>query len=878
MAEQEGNPSTSDPGRRNDLPTTMLMMAAALASVAGFGLLFSLWWKTEVDDSFDVLRIASQEFVSGRPIIAGELAETVEFAEQSDVLDGELPQDDASEEGAQTASPEVKAAIAARAERAEWIRLRDFLVGAGKVARANEEDDVRERRRFLHLAIPYLEAARDAGFPPGRETQGNRILGESLFQLGRFDAAIVALNTAIVRDPTLQRELLPILAEAQLNSPGPRSEQSLATINRFLSDPNLLPERRWAGTLVKIRALIDLSRYRDANAVIGQALRAEPTEDLALQDQEAEFRDHLSLLHAVSLIEQAIERYGARPNDEFEDRSRVVTELSEVMEKLIDLQREASPKLAAQARLWSARAYLVQGKLDEALTRLTNVRQQRPFGAEAISGGLEEIELLARQGRGVEMLQTTRYMMREIGNVEGFDASLIAFTEFQRRLVGAIEQVRRRGEFENAIDTARSLPPVFDVSEALIQEAIGYREWAAATIADGTDLGGEVARSASVLARKRYRAAGDAFAEAARLQFDTEEYLPTQWSAIDAYQNGRHFTQSIRLLKPYLRYEQRHRKPRGLVALGRALLAEGDPRRAIEALVTCIDEYPRDPLRYRARLLAALAHAEHGELSQARGLLTDNLQDGDLTPQSAAWRDSLFTLGELLYERGYHNYLAAEQETGPEKIQILRENQPILEEAVRSLDEAVERYWPDPRAESAAYLSARAHVMSSKWPRIESMSPEILDAARRALRAQADQKLQTALRGFTDLRKHLSRREEESRLPENEQKMHRNCFMAEADVLREMDRLEDAAEAYRAVELRYMNEPPALEAILGRVSCLQRLGRSREADLLVRQAGVVLQRIPAEWNDQFAKTTRYDRQGWERLLTWMNRRIDNNGA
>ncbi len=103
------------------------------------------------------------------------------------------------------------------------------------------------------------------------------------------------------------------------------------------------------------------------------------------------------------------------------------------------------------------------------------------------------------------------------------------------------------------------------------------------------------------------------------------------------------------------------------------------------------------------------------------------------------------------------------------------------------------------------------------------MSPEILDAARRSLGTQADQELQTALRGFTDLRKHLSSREEESRLPEKEQKMHRNCFMAEADVLREMEQWEDAAAAYRAVELRYMNEPPALEAILGRASCLKEL-------------------------------------------------------
>ncbi len=584
------------------------------------------------------------------------------------------------------------------------------------------------------------------------------------------------------------------------------------------------------------------------------------------------------MLRAVVQISQAIDRYGARPLDVNEDRSQVVAELASISEDLNALQREASPQIAAQARLWSARALLAQGMYDEALTQLTAVRQQRPFGAEAILGGLEEIELLASQGRGVETLQTTRYMMRELGDARGFDASLITFEEFQRRLGDALEQLRRNGEFEHAIDVARSLPPVFEVSEALTQEGIGYREWASATIADGTDIGGNVARSASILARARYRAAGDAFAEAAELQFNTEEYLATQWSAIDAYQKGRHFSRSIRLLEPYLLYEERRRQPRGLVAYGRALLAEDKPDTAIDALTSCVIEFPRDPLRYDARLLAALAYAEKGELDKARSLLTDNLQDGELTPQSPAWRDSLLTLGELLYARAYQNYLVAEQSAEDEKIQQLRTNQPVLEEAVRYLDEAVERYWPISRAESAAYLSAQAHVMSSKWPRIESQSPEILDAARRSLRTQADQELQTALDGFITLHKHLANREEEQRLPDAEQAMLRNCLLAEADVLREMNKLEDAASAYRAVELRYMNEPPALEAILGRATCVKELGRPQEADMLVRQASVILQRIPNEWNNRFAETTRYDREGWEELLGWMNQRIDNSGA
>ena len=860
----EPSPTADASTSRRDLITTGLMASAALAAIGGFGLLFSLWWQTGITDDYEVLRIASQEFVNGRPIVAGELAATVEFEEDVDPLDeqdADRPAGSAVDGSEET--PEQKAVRQAREERQEWIRLRDFLVGAGNVARAESVEDLRERRKVLNDAIPYLIAVRDGGgFPPGRQTEGYRVLGESLYQVGRYDDAIEALTQAIRRDPTLKRDLLPALAESQRNSTAALTSQALATIEEFLGDVALQPPQRWQGELTRIRSLIGLKRWRDADQAIARARRMPRVDEISLQGAEVEFRDNLSLLWAVLRIEQAIDRYGARPQDEFADRSPAIAALEETLQNLSDLQREASPSIAAQARLSAARAFLVQGLFEDALNQLTVVRQQRPFGAEAIVGGLEEIELLADQGRGVEMLQTTRYVMRELGDASGFDASLITFDEFRRRLAGAIEQLRRTGDYENAIDTSRSLPPVFDLSEALTFEGSGYREWAAATIDDGTDIAGRVARSSSVLARSRYRAAGDAFAEAAELQFDTEQYISTLWSAIDAYQKGRHFSRSIRLLEPYLRFEQRRRQPRGLVAYGRALLAENEPERAIDALNACIVEFERDPLRYDARLMAALAYAELGDIENARRLLRDNLDDGELAPQNPTWRDSLFALGELLYERGYQNYLSTLKGTVDDRARLLRQNQPILEEAIRSLDEAVERYWPMSRARSAAYLSARAHVMSATWPRLESKSPEILDAARRSLRLQADQELQTALDGFVNLRKHLVTREEEQRLPDGEQAMLRNCFVAEADVLREMNQLEDAAGAYRAIELRYMNEPPALEAILGRARCVKELGRVQEANLLFRQASVVLSRIPGEWDGKFAEVSRYDRPGW----------------
>ncbi|TWU57509.1 tetratricopeptide repeat protein [Rubripirellula reticaptiva] len=871
-----------------DKLTTLLMLAAALTAIGGFAILFSLWWRSSVTDSYEVLRVAAQEFVAGRPIIAGELAETVHFEGEPDQPPGdteemlppegeEPPELEPAPIEGEELSPEAKAAFEEAEKLQEWIRLRDFLVGAGKVAKAQEETDFRQRRRQLLEAVRPLEASRQNGFPAGRQTEGHQMLGDAFYQLGRYPDAAIELLAAAELDPGLRRSLLSKIADSQLRSRGTSAQPALATIEELLRDSSLAPKQAWEAELIRIRSLIELKRFGDAQDAIDILLAKPVTSDVASQGEEADYRDEARLLSAIIGVQKAIDQYGAMPADTMEDRSDAMVDLRPTDEVLGSLQREAAPKTSAMARLWLARSQLVQGRLDEGLSGLTSVRGQRPFGAEAILGGLEEVELLARQGKGDEALQTTRFMMREIGDPSGFDTDAVTFTDFQRRMFAATEDLRRAGDFENAIDMARSLPPVFEKADSLMQEAIGYSEWAEKTMSDGRSPSGDISRSASILARSRYRASGDAFAQAAQLRFDTNQYVSTQWSAIEAYQKGRHFRRSIRLLEPYLRYENRRRQPRGLVAYGRALLAEGDEEKAIEAVEACIIEYPRDPLRYDARLIAAQAHAELQELDLARKYLEDNLRDGELTPQSPAWRESLMKLGEMRFEQAYQNHLAAEQAAPEEQLELMRLNQPILEEAIRYLEQTVDRYQL-PDAIGAAYNAARAHSLAADWPRIEAESPEILEAAKRSLRTQADQELQIGLDGFINLRQYLLSREEESRLPRDQEAILRNCFLAEAESLRRMTHLEDAATAYRAAELRYLNEPTALEAILGRAGCLRELGRDQESKLLIRQASVVLGRIPAEWDDRFAETTRFDRNGWEQYLTWMNSRPETSGA
>ena len=79
-------------------------------------------------------------------------------------------------------------------------------------------------------------------------------------------------------------------------------------------------------------------------------------------------------------------------------------------------------------------------------------------------------------------------------------------------------------------------------------------------------------------------------------------------------------------------------------------------------------------------------HAEKGEPDQARRLLDENLSGDLLTPDSAEWRNSLFTLGRLLHNEGRYD------------------------EAVARLEEAVARYPDAPQTLEARYLIGHCHL------------------------------------------------------------------------------------------------------------------------------------------------------------------------
>ncbi|MCR9207353.1 MAG: hypothetical protein NXI28_03925 [bacterium] len=854
MAEpDESKNDNSAPASKRSKTTVLSLAFVTMFTMVGFAYMFSIVAGGREIDAMQAMNLASAQYVAGNIVVAGDLAERSGLDQLNE-------------------------------EHMELYPMQQFLIGAGTHARANQAVSPRDRHEQMEKALPYLQRAHDLGFPEGRDSEGHRMLGATLHAMGRHAKAAKHLKQAVEIDLTLRAELLPLLARSLASSITAKPDEALRTIEAHLEESSLDERRRSEAEILRIELLNQLKRYDDSLPVIARVEEDIDGEVRSQMPWALQLRDQLSLQRGLARVGRVIEALPPSISAQLiagvpivagrELPEETKAELNDVIKVLDQLQREADPKVAGSARLLVAQSYLLLNDPDLALARLTQARQQRPFDDRGLEGGISEIELLASRGMGEDVAQTSRYLVREIGQSQYLDFPEIVRENVKQRIIDAIAMLRGAGQFAPAVETATVTSPVLGVASSHSQAGIAYRDWGEATLAAGLGPGGELSREASVLAREQFRGAGDAFAAAAKEQFDTEEYVPTLWLAIESYQKGRHFSRSAVLLEDYLRYEERGRIPRALVAHGRALLADGNAKGAIDSLQTCIIEYDRDPMRYDARLLAAQAAADLGDRERAREWLEANLSDGQLTPQSPAWRDSLLTLGEMLFAESLSQTLKSRELEWSERVEALRATRPTLQLAMRRLDEAVKRYWPMPRTQTAAYSLARGHLLTAELPEVELESTELQDTARRGLSQKANAGRQAALDQFAMLSNYLQNQQRDSDLSDKQRALLRNSLIGQADTLRDMGRFAEAADAYRDMALRYMNEPASLEAFLGQSQMMRKIGRVREADLLIRQANVVLGRIGAQWDDEFDMVTRYDRAGWERYLAWMVERLD----
>ena len=263
--------------------TTGAMLVAAVAALAGLGYLFSTLWGSKLLDRESILRIATDQYISGELITAGNLAEKVSFdTDPESLLEEALPPENTDDETPSVEAEPVSDADVAKQKDAKqkqlaWVSVRDFLVGAGKFTQGLETEDLLERRQLYRQALPSLRASQQNGFPQGRNAEGNRMLGETLFELAQYENAASVLQQAILQDPALQQTLLPMIAESQRDSVKRHSSDALETIEGFLQNPNLNPSQHWQGELIRLRCLLKDRDYGNLQNLVDE-IQSRPRE------------------------------------------------------------------------------------------------------------------------------------------------------------------------------------------------------------------------------------------------------------------------------------------------------------------------------------------------------------------------------------------------------------------------------------------------------------------------------------------------------------------------------------------------------------------------------------------------------------------------
>lgn len=707
---------------------------------------------------------------------------------------------------------------------ADEMVVKPFVLGAVTDHRAGRMLG-REERRYRLLAARWLTEARKIGFPPGREAQGLYLLGKNLYLGGQVAESVPVMLEALPLNEAHASELHRLLAGAYLDQPQPQWTEALAHNAQYLADDSLPVADRQAALLERSEIEFGLADYAQCR----QTLDAIPG-DSALASDAAVMRALLAIGEARDLAqghtpppEPALAKYG------------VALALLPAVSKVAS----PAPQTLAAIEYLRGVCQLEMGDEAAALEQLERTHAHYRDTEAGFAAGYAAADKLRRLGRIDEAMQWYRGALGAIDSEATFKNRWVTLDSLRSNSLDAYQEFLRRQHFEAAVELAGLLRPAFSPARSLQLQAQAHAQWGRHLLNEAAATTPDKAGPLTTGGRRQLREAGRLYHRLAELRAASREYPDDLYDAAEADLAGHDYSGAIESFQKYLSVESRRRRPRVLVALGEALLAQDRPAEAIQSLEECIEVHPRDPATFEGRLLASRAYGEQGKLDEAERLLLENLNGDALEPASNEWRASLFALGKLLYQSG--RYI----------------------EAIRRLEEAAERYPNAPEAPEIRYLAAEAYRRSALAVQ-QQATQEATAEGRLARRREWTQLLEKGLERFEQELNAMINRQDQRALSPLEESILRNCYFARGAVLFELGRYADAIQAYASTTNRYQQVPEVLEAYVQIAACYRRLGQEVDARSTLEQAKYTLKHLPDDAD--FSETTNYSRDEWVRLL------------
>jgi tetratricopeptide (TPR) repeat protein len=729
-----------------------------------------------------------------------------------------------------------------------------------------------ESRALYLVAARYLEEARDRGLPPGHEAQGLTLLGQCLFRSGRYAESLPALREAAKADTPDKFELYRLLTAAYLRDTVPNLKAALQFSQLALEDPGLTSRQREDALVEQSQIQLQLGDTQECRQTLSSIPPDSPVRDQALVTEA-----RCLIWEGDQLRAQSRTEVGAGQEASTDKYRQAVS----LLEQAQTLDRRGVT--TRQSQYLSAVCQRRMGDVPAALDAFVRMGRQHYGTDEALAAELNEAEIRQSRGEHDEARNLYTKVIHEAADAAVYANPWVSLADLRARLYSAQQQFQQANQFAAALAISDACQQILPADERAAMEAQAHKAWAEFLMREVAGRGSVSDQVTEAEARVHFRAAADAYQRLTSLRFTTISYTDDLWKSGECFLRGQNYEAAIPLFRQFLQHAPRALHPQGLVGLGECHLALAHYHEALQVLEQCIQSYPKHPESYQARLLAShaclqlqqLAESNRPLLEKAKQLLLDNLQNSELTPRSEQWQHSLFAYGNLLFKEGMtqealsraNGVDSADLDQRKEGLKKLyAANQSFLE-AIRRLEEAVQRYPEAVEAGTASYCIAEAYRHAAKLPD-KSLLVEPTPSRRAELAQQRRELLESAADVHLRLQTRLLEKQRQHELTAVERAVLRNTYFAYADILFYLEDYEQAIKAYLAAANRDPQDPHSLDALVQLASCYRHLNAPNEARGTLLQAKAVLARM--QQDIKFEQTTRYNRENWNELIGWLS--------
>ncbi|MBS0208074.1 MAG: tetratricopeptide repeat protein [Planctomycetes bacterium] len=695
----------------------------------------------------------------------------------------------------------------------------------------------RPRIRQYALAARLFDESFSCGWPDAQMADGLRTWGMCLLNSRQPVPARDVLRDALRQPHQQLADVEQLLIESLAQEPGADLDQALAHNDALIKLPDLSDLQRQQFTLERARLLVRAGRRPDAEAVLGTVPEKSPLATEAVIE-----RANILLDHARQIADQP------RPDVEPVELPPGVappTSPSELARRALKLL-EALPESARTSRqdvarisLLSARAHALQGNGELALKEFGLLITNSHATPEGWAATFEEAELLVRQERDADALQSYLRALGEMRQPEPFRNPWFSLDDLRRRLATTFELLHTRQEYDTAVKLIEAARPLLPVDRTAMLLGSTQAAWGRALE--------EKARAATPIeadqlteeARKHFRAAGEQYYKLARLRFSTRLYPDDIWEAAQNFLAGQDYLASSRMYEHFLQLGPKGRRQQALLGLAESLLGQNREGEAYDTLAEILEGQANDPAAYQARLLAAQVYWRQGEIERAIALLQQNVASDLLTPAARQWRESLWTLAHLLYDERRWS------------------------DAIPRLEEACLR-WPQAnQTMELTYMLAESYRQLGQQARRDAERAEATLPRQQATQ-RATEHFQAALPHYQTVQQHLSTHLEHPGLTISQQHMLRNCLFSRGLVQYELGRYEESIATYRNAASRYQDTAESLEALVRISACYRQMKRDDLARHTLLQAKAALNQL--ELAGGATKNSTYTVAQWTELL------------